>query len=142
MPRRWPKLILPFGLVLALAGCVEPREMPIWSLAGEPGLLWDVKRHYERHAMEEHGRCLMPQFEGVTRYVVLEETDERMVLALGYFYTDFARDGDDCSRFRPARCFIMRECRGFGERTFTVDLTPERPEIVAMSGPTRRPYQP
>jgi hypothetical protein len=144
MSRSWQKLALACGLAAALAGCaVEPRDTPFWTLAGEPGLLWDVTQYYQRHAIEEGGRCLMPQFRGATHVAVLEDTEEQLVLALGYAYTDLVRDGDDCHRLRLARCFIMRECEGFSERTFTIARTPVGLEVVDMSGLRKhRPPQP
>lgn len=145
MLRCWRKLTLMFALLaLVLTACVRPEETPFWDLAGEPGLLYWVKLHYERHAIEENGRCLHPQFEGMTRATILEDTDEQMVVTLGYAYTDFFRDGDDCNRFRLNRCFIMRECTGFGERTFTIARTPEGSAVVGMSGhrKERRAAQP
>lgn len=125
------------GLLL-LAACIDPKTSPIWELAGEPGLLYEVKRHYERNAVEENGQCPWPLLDGVTRSRVLEETEDRLVVEVGYYYRDRVRDDEDCDELRPNRCFIMRPCRGFAERTFTVDKTAHGAEVVAMSGPKRQ----
>lgn len=121
--------------ILWLAGCAADGRA--WELAGQPGLLLEVKHHYERHATEEHGRCTRPLMEGVTRSEVLEEDDRTLRLRLGYHYRDHLRDGDDCDELRPLRCGIMRECRGFGERTFTIDKSGAELAVVEMSGPQR-----
>lgn len=134
MPRSLHGLVLALVPVLALAGCVPPEETPFWHLAGEPGLLYHVKQYYEHNAVEEAGLCPRPLFEGMTRSVVEEDTGERLVVTLGYAYSDFLRDGDDCSRLRPNRCFIMRECTGFNERTFTIAKRPGGFEVIDMSG--------
>ena len=77
----------------------------------------------------------------MTRTEILEDTPEQMVLQLNYAYRDMIRDGEDCSEMRPARCWIMRECRGFAQRTFTVARTEDGLEVVGMSGPQRNRRQ-
>jgi len=127
------------GLMMLLGLCAscDPTKMRAWELAGEPGLLFEIQQHYERNALEEGGRCPAPLLGGVTRTEILEDTPERMVLSLNYAYRDMIRDGDDCSEMRPARCGIMRECRGFAQRTFTVARTDGGLEVVGMTGPQR-----
>jgi hypothetical protein len=123
---------------LGLAGCAwDPAQSPAWELAGQPGLLLEVKHHYERRATEENGLCTSPIMEGVTRSEVLEEDDQHLRVWLAYYYRDYLRDGDDCSERRPLRCGVMRECRGFGERTFTIDKGQGGLAVVEMSGPQR-----
>lgn len=110
-----------------------------WTLAGEPGLMSKVRAYYGHNAMEEGGQCAFPIMEGVTSERVLEEDDEHLEVLLRYRYRDFVRDADeDCSRFRPNRCFIMVPCRGFAERTFTIARTPEGSKVVGMSGDQKR----
>jgi hypothetical protein len=129
MRRAWIALA-----ALGLAACAA-EDMPVWELAGEPGLLFDIKQYYERNAMEEGGRCWNLIFEGPTRWTMIEETPEEFTLLLGYYYRDTARG--DCSPFRPGRCIALPECRGFGERTFTVLRRDGEREVVGMSGPQR-----
>jgi hypothetical protein len=116
---------------LWLAGCGGG------ELAGQPGLMLKVRNYYETHAIEE-GRCTAPIMEGVARSQLLSDDPEQMVIALDYYYTDWVRDGDDCGPLRPGRCFINRECRGFGQRTFTIDKDQDGLSVAAMSGPQRR----
>ena len=124
---------------LWLAGCAwwDPAQSPAWELAGQPGLLLEVKHYYQRHATEENGLCTRPLMEGVSRSEVLDEDDEQLRVWLAYYYRDAVRDDDDCSRLRPLRCGVMRACRGFGERTFTIDKGQDGLAVVEMSGPQR-----
>jgi hypothetical protein len=131
-------------LVLSLAACGDPRDNPVWTLGGEPGLLHVVKRYYEMNALEENGRCPHPLLDGVTHSRVTQSEPARIEVELGYYYRDAFRGGDDCSRFRLARCGIMRECQGFGERHFVVakeaqhqELLKDQLKVVEMSGPRR-----
>ena len=128
-------------VILPLCGSCDPYKMRAWELAGEPGLLFEIQQYYERNALEEGGRCPAPLLGGVTRTEILEDTPERVVLHLNYAYRDMIRDGDDCSEMRPARCGIMRECRGFAQRTFTVARTEDGLEVIDMTGPRRNRRQ-
>lgn len=131
--------VLALALTLAGSACTDPTKMPGWELLGEPGLLFWVKQHYERHAVEENGICTAPLLDGATRARLVEETEDKLVVELAYYYRDMIRGPeDDCSRLRPARCFLMVPCRGFGARTFTVAKTADGLEVVDMSGPQRR----
>ena len=96
-----------------------------------------VKLYYELNATEENGRCTAPLLEGVTRSQVLSDNAEQMVLDVGYYYRDWIRDGEDCGPLRPLRCTVMRECRGFAQRTFIVDKGQDAFTVVDMSGPQR-----
>jgi hypothetical protein len=125
-------------MILPLCASCDPYKMRAWELAGEPGLLFEIQQYYERNALEEGGRCPAPLLGGVARTEILEDTPEQMVLHLSYAYRDMIRDGEDCSEMRPARCGIMRECRGFAARTFTVARTDDGLEVVDMTGPQRR----
>jgi len=128
-------------VILPLCASCDPYKMRAWELAGEPGLLFEIQQYYERNALEEGGRCPAPLLGGVTRTEILEDTPERVVLHLNYAYRDMIRDGDDCSEMRPARCGIMRECRGFAQRTFTVARTEDGLEVIDMTGQRRNRRQ-
>jgi hypothetical protein len=124
---------------LWLAGCSgDPSGSRSWELAGQPGLLLKVQQYYETRGIEEGGRCTAPIMEGVARSQVLSDDPRQMVIALSYYYRDWVRDGDDCDPRRPARCMmIMRECRGFAERTFTIDKGEDGLSVAGMSGGQR-----
>lgn len=131
------RLAASIAILGAGTGC-DPDKMKVWELAGEPGLLYDVKVYYERNALEEGGRCASPLLDGVTRTEILEDSAEQMVLRLRYVYRDTQRGpDDDCSADRPLRCTVMAACRVFAERSFTVARTGDGLEVVSMSGPQR-----
>jgi hypothetical protein len=115
-------------LCLWLVGCAG---------SGQPSLMRKVQLYYETHATEEGGRCTAPLLEGVTRTQVLSDNAEQMVLDVSYYYRDWIRDGDDCGPLRPLRCTVMRECRGFAQRTFTIEKGQDAFTVVGMSGPQR-----
>lgn len=109
-----------------------------WELAGQPGLMLKVQNYYERRGLEEGGRCPAPIMMGVSRSQVLSDDQDQMVVALSYYYRDWVRDDDDCDELRPGRCWVNPTCRGFAERTFTIDKGQDGLKVVGMSGPQRR----
>jgi hypothetical protein len=142
MPEAGPKLALLALSALWLGAC-DPRTNPAWTLGGEPGLLFVLKQYYERNALEEGGVCSSPLLEGVTRSRVVEDDGDRLAVDLGYYYRDTIRDGDDCSRFRPLRCGVMRECQGFASRSFVVEREADGFRVIEMGGDQkRRRWQP
>ena len=126
---------------LGLFACsLNPEKNPAWTLAGQPGLLFKVQQYYETRGTEENGRCTQPILGGVASSRVLSDDQSRMVIELAYYYRDWLRDGQDCSRLRPLRCTINRACRGFAQRIFTIDKTPDGLKVAGMTGGQRR-YQ-
>ena len=105
-------------LALTLAACAGgPRA----ELAGEPGLYAALKSYYDRHGLEDAGRCLAPELGAVTSSEVLERAADRLVVRADYVYSDGA------APFRG-------DCRGFGSRVFTVARNPDGLEVVEMTG--------
>lgn len=129
--------LVALALGLGLAGCGDVEDNPAWTLAGRPGLLYDIKLYYERYAWEEGGRCTSPLFEGSTASRV-EEDDGQLQVTLTYAYRDWVDDGDDCDERRPLRCGVMRACRGFATRSFTVKEGADGFEVLSMTGPQTR----
>ena len=121
---------------LSLLGCASDAS-PGSELAGQPGLLLKVRNYYESRAIEE-GRCNAPIMRGVARSQVLSDDQDQMVILLSYYYRDWVRDDDDCEPLRPGRCWVNPTCRGFAERTFTIDKGEDGLKVVGMSGPQRR----
>lgn len=113
-----------FALVaLWLAACIDglaPNSGS--SLAGQPGLLPIVRQYYERRATEENGRCRTPLLDGVTSSTVLESTPQRLVIRIRYLYRDLTAE-------------LRGACRGFGNRTFTIDKEATGFVVVDMTGP-------
>ena len=108
------------AIALALAGCsgLSPADQ---SLAGVPGLHPVVQRYYETRATEENGRCRSPILEGVLSAEATREGPQRLVVSLRYLYRDHTAE-------------LRGACRGFGQRTFTIEQGAEGPMVVAMSG--------
>lgn len=124
--------------LLLVAACVGSG---VWELAGEPGLLFQVKQYYERNATEEAGYCTSPILDGVVGSEVVADDEDELVVRVRYAYRDAVRDDEDCEddpAFRPARCLNPR-CRGWNERTFTIARTADGLEVVGMSGATEDP---
>jgi hypothetical protein len=107
--------------VLIGAALVACTGGPGGELAGEPGLLAEVKRYYDRYGMEVAGRCRTPELGGVLRSTVLERDPARLVIRVGYTYND------------PNER-LLDECRGLGERVFTVARRDGGLEVVEMTG--------
>jgi hypothetical protein len=117
---------------LLVAGCAatDPRH----AIAGRPDVHRAISDHYQRHATEDFGRCGFPYFEAVTAWAVMEQSAERTVVRVRYFYRDWSKTGDD-----NRGIVVVRLCEDFGERVFTVDTLAEPPVVVGMTGPTHDP---
>ena len=121
---------------ISLLACVtDPARIPAWELAGHPGLLYEVKLHYQQNALEENGRCTRPLLEGVTRSEVLSEDDDELVIGLTYRYRDSIRDEP---RSPSGQLPMFRECEGFASRTFTIAKAGDELSVADMSGPQKR----
>jgi len=133
--RRWGSVGL---LILGLAACGDPRDNPVWSLGGEPGLLFTIKQYYELNAFEQNVYlCPNPLLEGVTHSRVTETEPGRLEVEIGYYYRDAFRNGGDCDQSHPGRCGGVRACQGFAERSFVVVKDKDQLKVVEMSGPKR-----
>ena len=83
----------------------------------------------------------------MTASEVLDDTPERLVVRLRYYYRDAFRDPfDDCDEFSGGvlrrTCVLgnlsTSPCRGFAERTFAIDKRGEEWEVATMTGDGRR----
>lgn len=101
------------------------------SLAGQPGLQWQVQSFYDGRAMERHATCPNPRLQTIARTEVVEETPERVVMRLRYYWFDDSQD-DEIGEHSVVRC------QGWGERSFTFARAGDgRLTVVAMSGVTK-----
>jgi hypothetical protein len=123
------------GPIWLVACTTDPAQMPVWELAGHPGLLYDVKLYYQRNALEENGRCTRPLLEGVSRSEILAEDQEQLVIRLTYRYRDSIRDEP---RAPSGALPMFRECTGFASRTFTIAKTQDELTVAGMDGPQKR----
>ena len=138
--RPWRGLLILAAILALIAGCQQYwRDSGVWDVGEHKGLLLDISNYYHRHASEEGGFCRSPIIDGVTSAEVIEENDQKVWVSVRYYYRDFLRDGDDCDpKFRPLRCTIHRECRGFAARTFEAVKTEAGYDVTEMAGPRRR----
>jgi hypothetical protein len=113
-------------VALLVAGCAASR-IPETSFADPADIERAIMRYYERHATEENRTCLSPYIDGLTQVEVVEETPERLVVDVRYFYRDrFKDDGGNG---------LGRECTGYAERRFTLAKSDSGIEVVEMTGP-------
>ncbi len=118
--------VVAFTLVLGACALAAP------PLAGYENLRFAIRSYYADHAVEENGTCRAPEMRAITDVQVLEETDERLVLRLRYYFQD-----DAFGVYEDPEIPIRRlRCRGFRTRDFVVDKR-DGLAVVGMSGPTR-----
>lgn len=128
MSRFW-SVPLPAMLVLLLGCSATPVESE--HFGSSAAIERTMMRHYERNATE--GNCYNPSIDGFTRFTVLEDTPDRLVVHARYLYRDRFQDGGDDGRSTGV-------CSGFGERTFALTRSPEgRGLVVAMGGQQEEP---
>ncbi len=114
-------------LLLFVVGCAEP--WPGQGLVGYPQLAEEVRRHYERDAMERSATCVRPLMTGILRAEIVERDDEadEMTVLVRYAWRDGLSDDD------PP--FVG--CNGIAERRFLVDTSGEIARVIGMDGEQR-----
>jgi hypothetical protein len=129
---------------LSLAGCAQLAQGP--SLAGYPGLQWQVESFYGARALEENAMCTQPRMTAIVGHEIVEDTPERMVMNVRYHYVDEGmrnfddEDGLGFPRFR----FGTGSCDDFATRTFIIAKgkggAPDAAQamfVQSMNGPQR-----
>jgi hypothetical protein len=116
--------------VLGAAACA-PRNP---ELSAYRGLEFAIESFYETHAWERNATCLRPEI-AIAKIETLEDTPEKLVLKVRYFWEDRAFGRDD-------EMFPKRGggswCSGFDERIFTLAKRPDGGvTVTAMTGPQR-----
>lgn len=129
---------------LGLGACTQLMEGP--SVAGYPGLQWQLQSYYSARALEENAMCTQPQMTAVTAYQIVEDTPERVVMNVRYHYRDTGvGDFDDEFGF-PRFRFGTGSCDSWAERTFVMakakggePSTSGKPQLFvqSMTGPQR-----
>lgn len=128
----------PIGAAL-LGACAELAQGP--SLAGYPGLQFQVESFYRVRALEENASCTQPAM-FITGYDVIEDTPSRLVLNVRYRYVDEGmRDTQD--DLLPNRV-LRGGCTGWAQRTFVIaksvggaDGATPATSVRSMTGPQR-----
>jgi hypothetical protein len=118
-----------FATLALLTGCAYQGP----ELAGQPGLQWQVISFYGDRAQERDATCNAPQMRSIVATEVVEDTPERLVLAIRYYWVDETQAVD------MARGGSNIICRDWGARTFTFARAGDGGLTVqSMSGPQRR----
>jgi hypothetical protein len=130
---------------IPLGACAQLMEGP--SVAGYPGLQWQLQSFYGARALEENAMCTRPQMTAVTGYQIVEDTPERVVMNVRYHYRDEgAADFDDDEFGFPRFRFGTGSCDSWAQRTFVLakakggQPSPSgRPQVFvqSMTGPQR-----
>jgi hypothetical protein len=129
---------------LALGGCTELAHGP--SVAGYPGLQYQIESFYSARALEENATCTQPRMT-ISAYKVVEETPERLVLEVRYHYVDEGRRDFDRGAIDGAMFGVPGvggQCDAFATRTFVIAKAvggagSGRPTamVASMTGPQR-----
>jgi len=116
-------------VLATLAGCSYQGP----SLAGQPGLQWQVMSFYGDRAIEQDASCNSPQMRTITSTRVVDDTPERVVMDLRYTWVDESGAVD----MPHGGSNIL--CQGWGELTFTFARNSDGTlGVLDMSGPQRR----
>lgn len=118
---------------LLLAGCGVKGP----GVAGYPGLQFPVQSFYDARATEENWTCTQPRMQAITRAQVVDETPERVVMNIRYYWYDESHTITDDNLIGPMPA--LQRCNGWAERTFTfTKLTDGSLKVESMTGPQRR----
>jgi signal transduction histidine kinase len=119
--------------LLLLAGCGYQGP----AVAGYPGLQFKIESFYDSNATEQNWTCTQPRMRGVTGAQVVEETPERVVMNVRYYWYDEAQTIEEDNLPFPGPFF--QRCNGFAERTFTfAKRTDGSLDVIGMTGSQRR----
>jgi hypothetical protein len=125
LPKLW--LLALAALGIALAGCADRLESAHF---GPPATLERLIRQYYARYASHGGECFNLYIDGFTRFTVLEDTPDRLLVDVRYFRRDRIHNGENDSR----------SCIGFGERTFFLERDADgAPVVVGMSGEQDEP---
>jgi hypothetical protein len=113
-------------LGLWLAGCVgETGQAGQLEISQRRQVITAIRSYYELNAAEENNACSALIMSGISRVEMLSHSDGQLVVDVGYFYNNWAHRGS-------------MQCRGFGQRQFTLVRSGDRFQVVDMTGERRR----
>ena len=131
------------ALLGALAGCAQIAQGP--SLAGYPGLTYQLSSYYSARALEENATCTRPRML-VSGYQIVEDTPSRLVMNVRYHYVDEGRQDmiQDDDIIGPRFAIGPGTCNDFATRTFVLAKSEGGPPgatpgltVTSMTGPQR-----
>ncbi|MFO1069209.1 MAG: hypothetical protein U1E14_11865 [Geminicoccaceae bacterium] len=121
------RTILALGLgALLLAGCTPMLDQQF----AQPGLDQQVRDFYAGRAWERNAFCAVPRMRDITALKVVEDTPDRVVLDVRYFY--YSDRG-----FRSDELSMLARCEGFESRQFTFSRENGGLRVVSMTGDQR-----
>lgn len=119
--------VLPATVAAGLAGCSYAGP----SVAGYPGLQYRIISYYGANAVERAAVCPNPEMQSVTSARVVEDTPERVVMDVRYYWIDWSQAVDRGGA-------SITTCRDWSERTFTfAPDTAGNLQVVDMTGPRK-----
>ena len=117
------------ALILLLGACAASRDLGPYS-----DLRWKIESFYRDNAWEKGARCVLPTMT-ITRWEILEDSADKLVVGTRYAWKD-----DRNSGFDPTLGRVQEgTCQGFNSRIFTVDKSPNGLIVESMTGEQRRP---
>jgi len=127
---------LGLALFLLAAGCDYKGP----AVAGYPGLQNQIQWFYGNNALEQNATCTQPRMRSVTRAQIVNETQDTVVMNIGYAWLDEGQLDFDRGGFVPGTGAFFQRCNGFAERQFTfTKMTDGSLQVRSMTGPQRRP---
>ena len=124
------------ALSLLTAGCDYKGP----AVAGYPGLQNQIQWFYGNNALEQNATCTQPRMRSVTRAQIVDETQDTVVMNIGYYWLDEGQLDLDQGGFVPGPGAFFQRCNGFAERQFTfTKMTDGSLQVRSMTGPQRQP---
>ena len=123
---------LPIAALALLAACAGTLPDP----TGQPGGQLAIMNFYDAHATEEHVTCVLPRMTAITRSTVVQDTPEKLVLAIHYTYEPFSRGGGTIIDGNGHSSRVTG-CNAFATRQFTLARTPDGVVVHSMTGEQR-----
>ena len=102
------------------------------ALEGHAGLQWQVISFYDSRASERQWSCPNPAMQSVTVSRVVEDTPEKVVMDISYYWVDWSQSVD-------VQGGSVTTCRDWSERTFTFTKASDGSlQVQGMTGPQKR----
>jgi hypothetical protein len=115
--------VISLGLWLAACG-FEPSQPRSLDASERRAVLAAIRHYYESNAAEENNACSALIMSGISRTDVVSDSDDRLVVDVTYFYTNYAHRRS-------------MQCRGTGNRQFTLTRSADGFRVVDMTGERR-----